>query len=183
MVKKYYVEKNSVFAKSIILPFYEGEDVGFIVEGFEFKLRRELFNHKALKFNPKTGEIDSNSMQTYCYAVYLEKHTNVLKAIIIYSQIKKLYLCFRASNQGDFKLRFQNNYVSSDPKLLESDYEKSLKKKGVNHFEGIGDFKSIRDINYFDEMYSDQINPRISKKSDISRLIFTENNKFTADFI
>ena len=182
MVKKYYVDKNSVFAKSIILPFYEGDGAGFTVEGLDYTLSRALFNPKTLKFNPKTGEIDANSIQTYCCAVYLDEQRN-LKAFIIYAQSKKTYYCFRFANQGDFKFRFQNNYASNDAKVLELDYEKSLKKKGVNHFGGLGDFKAIRDLNYFDEMYSGLVNPRISKKSNVSQLIFKENNNFTADFV
>ena len=180
MVKKYYVDRNSVFAKSLILPFYEGDNVGFNVEGLDYQLRKELFNPKSLKV--KGNDIDPSSVTTYCYAVYLDEQLH-LKNLIIYSQNKKLYYSFRHTNQGDFKLRYQNNYVSSDPKVLEIDYEKSLKKKGVNHFNGLGDFKLIRDINYFDNLYNDHINPRINKKSDISQLVFTANNKFTVDFI
>lgn len=182
MVKKYYVDKDSVFAKSIILPFFENDNVGFFVDGLDFKLKRELFNPKTLKINTKTNEVDSKSFLTYCSVVYLDDQLNI-RAIILYSQSAKLYFCFRLSNQNEFTLRFQNNYVDKDSKNLEMDFEKSLKKKGTNHFNGIGDFEKIRNFNYFDIKYIDQINPRIDKKSNISRLIFTENNKFTADFI
>ena len=182
MVKKYYVDKNSVFANSIILPFYESGECGFLVDGLDHNLKRELFNSKAIKVNAKTNQVDPNTLSTYCTCVYLDEQLSI-KAIILYSKAKKLYYCFRSFNQGDFSLRFQNNYVSNDSKVLEIDYEKSLKKKGVNHFAGSGDFKLISDINYFDNKYEEHINPRIDKKSDLSRLIFTENNKFTADFI
>lgn len=181
-IKKYIVDKESLFATSLVLPFYEKGNFGFHVDGLEDSLRRELFHTKYLKYIPKSIDIDPKSLPTYCYIVYLDEYLT-LKALILYSSIKKLYYCFKVDNNDDQKLRLQPNYISSDISLLTKETEKSFKKKGINYYDGEGDYSRIKDLNFFDFKHFERINPRIDKKSNISRLIFTKNNKFTADFI
>ena len=179
MIKKYYADRTSEFARSVTLPFYERGNCGFIIDGLEDKLRRELFPVRHFKI--KHGEVDPNTIPTYLYAIYLDENL-YLKALILYSSINKTYYAFRADNADDMKLRFQCNYINTDVDVLEKDCEKSFKKKGVSYYEGKGDFKKIKDINYFDHKYIDKINPRKDKKADISRLIFNKTNQFTYDF-
>lgn len=182
MIKKYQIEKNSVFAKSMILSLLDKSAFGVSIEGLPDTLKYELFKTSNLKFSSKNGELDPNSLQTYPVEVYFDEELS-LKALIIFSKTKNMYFCFRPENLFNLKLRWQTNYQSKNLKELETQTEDSFKKKGKSQYDGIGDFNLIKDINYFEYIYLNQINPRTQKHADISRLIFNNTNKFTVDFI
>ena len=182
MIKKYIVNPQSGFNKSLMLPFYERCRYGFHIDGLDDHSLRILFDPKYLKVVNKAGDIDPKSLPTFAHIVYLDDELNI-RALVMYSAITKQYYCARVDHQDEFKLKIQNNYIDKDSALLEADYEKSLKKKGINHFDGLGDFNDIKDINYYDYKYSNIIAGRIDKKSNISRLIFFKNNSFIADFV
>ena len=103
MIKKYYVNPNSLFAKTIALSFYDGSNKGFAVEGLDDSLRRELFALRTLKLNPKNNEADPKSITTNVSSVYLDEQSNI-RAIIFYSSSKKQYYCFRTSDPNSFRL-------------------------------------------------------------------------------
>ena len=182
MIKKYFVDSQSSFNKSLMLPFYEGCRYGFRIEGLDDHSKRVLFDSKNIKFTNKTGEVDPKSLPTYAHIVYLDEDYSI-KALIFFSSITKQYYEFRVDHQDEYKLKIQSNYINANSVVLENDYEKSLKKKGVNHYQGVGDFNTIKDLNYYDHKCSSIISSRVNKTSNISRLIFNKNNKFTADFV
>ena len=182
MIKKYYLKPESTFAKTIALSFYDGSNKGFRVQDLKDDLRRELFPIRSLRISPKNNEVDPKSISTYVYSIYLDELNNI-RAIIFYSSVKKQYYCFKSSDPKTFNLRFQQNYVSSSKQAIEEEAEKTFKKKGVNNLEGVGNPKSIENINYFEEKFLSQTEPRIDKKSKIYRLIFNETNQFSVDFV
>ena len=182
MIKKHYVNPNSLFAKTIALSFYDGSNKGFKVQDLKDDLRRELFPIRSLRINQKNNEVDTKSISTYVYSVYLDELNNI-RAIIFYSNVKKQYYCFKSSDPKTFNLRFQQNYASPSKQAIEDEAERTFKKKGVNNFDGVGNPKLIENINYFEEKFLGQIEPRIDKKSKIYRLISNETNQFSVDFV
>ena len=64
-----------------------------------------------------------------------------------------------------------------------NDYEKHCKNKGKNLYAGEGDYKLIEDLNYFENLYQEEVDKKHDKESNIYRLIFHKNNIFTADFV
>lgn len=181
MIKKYLIEYNSVFGKSVVLPFYERGNFGFCIDGIDLSTKNKLFDLKYIKKQKSTKDIDLSNA-TRCVVAYLDENL-IIKAFILYCPVDKKYYSFRVDSQDGNKFRTQSNYIDANLELLTSDYEKSRKKKGKNDYYGIGDFKLIKDIDYFEYLYAENVKEQELESSNISRLIFTNNNKFTSDFI
>lgn len=178
MIKKYLVNENSEFNKSIILSLFEPGRYGFHIEGLTDENRKDLFPINKIKYFK--NEIDYKTIPTKVVVSYYEE--NKLKALVLLSSSKNYYL-FKVDHQKENQLNIHQKYVSKDLLLLTSDYEKHLKIKGKNQYEGEGDFSLIKDIDYFEEIYKEEIKYQLSKESSVYRLIFKENNLFTSDFI
>ena len=172
MIKKYLVQKDSAFNRSLILPFYEGVTYGFVIDCLSIDERLNLFNSNKVK--------GLNNLPTNCYAVYFDDKDN-LKALVLETTINKKfeYYCLRVDPQKD-SLRYQTNYKSEDVKKLMQEYEKSgpCKKEGVVE----RNFKEIKDNDFFKQKYLEQFNKQINKDSNISRLVFSNASRFLSDF-
>lgn len=179
MIKRYNVTPNSRFNNSIIIPFFEPGNYGFVIEGLDDNNRKVLFNPKQLNIVGKNKDIDV-SKATYVEVVYLDDEYN-LKGIVLYCPINKKHYFFRVEGNDQLKLKTQDNYISSNIDELLSDYEKRRSRKG--DYGGVGDFNLIKDVDFFESHYGRLIEKQIDKNADITRLIFTKNNEFTSDFI
>lgn len=180
MIKKYLVDINSYFYKSIILPLYEKSGYGFHIEGLDESGHKDLFpNHNKIKYIK--DEIDIRCLPSKLVYVYLEDDLS-LKAMLLMSLSKKYYL-FKADHQKNNQLNIHQKYINDDPRALMNDYEKHLKNKGKSLYAGTGDFKDIKDIDYFENIYQEDVKKQLNKESSIYRLTFHKNNIFTADFV
>lgn len=176
MIKKYLVEKESTFNKSIMLPFYEGVTYGFTIDGLSIDERFKLFDFSKVKNVGKNIVLSSN-----CYAIYLDDNF-LIKALVIEANIDKkiIYYCLRGDSQNDKKLRYQTNYKSEDVNKLLIEFEKSgpCKKDQVVPSK----FSEIKDLDYFKQKYSESISKQVDKDSSVSRLVFQNPSKFLSDF-
>ena len=179
MIKKYLLNQNSVFTKSLILSLFEPHPFGFEIEGLTDKDIKHLFNVNKNIF--KQEDIDLNKVPTKGVAVYLEDDLS-LKAIVMKSPTN-LYYLFKADPQKENKLNIHQKYISKDLDSLLEDYEKHLKTKGKSNYAGIGDISIIDNIDYFEKLYELDIDKKINKKSPIYKLLFTSNNLFVVDFV
>ena len=180
MIRKYIVDVNTVFNKSIILTLLEKGEYGFHIEGLTDSDTKDLFpainNIRYIK-----NEIDISCIPSRCYAVYLDEEYR-LKALLLLSKSKKYYL-FKVDHQKDRQLNIHQKYISVDVASLMLDYEKHCKNKGQNLYQGEGNFSLIKDVDYFEYQYHLDVKNQVSKESSIYKLIFHNNNLFTADFI
>ena len=179
MIKKYIVEQNSVFNKSIILSLYESGNFGFTIEGLTNEDRNILF-----PINPKIqivkNEVNINSLPAHLLVVYLDE-SFVLKALILKDKRNKFFL-FRSDHQKARQLNIHNKYIGSNIYILMDEYEQGCKSKGKSYYDGEGDFNQIKDFDYFENLYQKEIDNHINKDSNVFRLLFNNNNMFTADF-
>ena len=180
MIKKYVLDPNSLFYKSLILPLFEKSPLSFHLEGLDADGEKDLFPHLN-KIKYIKDEIDVRCLPSKIEIVYLEED-NSLKAILLKSASKKYYL-FKVDHQKPKQLNIHQKYISEDINYLTSDYEKHCKNKGKNLYAGVGDFNQIKDLDYFENIYHEQIKDKVSKESSIYKLVFKNNNIFTADFI
>lgn len=180
MIKKYYVDSNSVFHKSIILSLFERGEYGFHIEGLNDSDYKDLFpNINKLKFIK--DEIDIRCIPSKLVVVYLEDDY-ALKALLLMSSSKKYYL-FKVDHQKNNQLNIHQRYINESINVLMDDYEKHSKNKGKNLYAGEGDFKLIKDIDYFENLYKEEVKKKVNKESSIYKLTFKTNNIFTADFV
>ncbi len=179
MIKKYIVNPNSVFNKSLMYSLFEPGTFGFHIEGLSIKDENDLFPKNKIKYFKE--EIDIKSVPTKVVIAYLEEDLS-LKALILLSSSKTYYL-FKVDHQDDHKLNIHQKYISKNLEELTSDYEKHCKNKGKSTFSGIGDFKDIENIDYFEYIHEENVKKQIDKESTIYRLLFTTNNYFVVDFI
>ncbi len=179
MIKKYLLNQNSVFTKSLILSLFEPHPFGFEIEGLTEKDIKDLFNVNKNIF--KQEDIDLNKVPTRGVAVYLEDELS-LKAIVMKSPTN-LYYLFKVDPQKENKLKIHQKYISKNLDSLLEDYEKHLKTKGKSNYAGIGDISIIDNIDYFEKLYELDIDKKINKKSPIYKLLFTNNNLFVVDFV
>ena len=179
-LKKYIINPNSEFNKSIILSLFEHGDLSFNIVGFTDEDRKDVFPYSPNIKNVK-NEIDIKSIPSKCVVVYLDEEL-ILKALVVQSKSNKFYL-FKVDHQNDNQLNIHQKYISSDLSSLLVDYEKHCKNKGKSYYEGEGDFSLIADSNYFEDIYKKEIKKQINKESSIYRLTFLSNNMFTTDFV
>lgn len=167
MIKKYIVDSSSLFHQSLILSLLEKGELGFSIDGLSDLDRRDVLLNK--------------NNTTKIKVVYLDENQS-LKALLVISPSKKYYL-FKVDHQKENQLNIHQKYISNNADELMDDYEKHLKVKGKNQYDGLGDFKLIKDIDYFDHKYEEVVKNQVSKESSIYRLVFNSNNLFTADFV
>ena len=146
MIKKYIIEQDSVFNKSIILSLFEKGECGFHIEGLSNSDIQDLVP-SSNKIRFVKNEVDIKCLPSRCLLVYLDEEYH-LKALLLLSHNNKYYL-FKVDPQNKSKLTIHQKYISSDASLLMSDYEKHCKTKGKNLYDGEGDFSLIKDIDYF----------------------------------
>ena len=178
MVKKYLVEADSIFNKSLIYSLFEPGEFGFHIEGLTEVDVKDLFPKNKIKIIK--DEIDLKSVPTKCVVAYLDENKD-LKAFVLQSSSKKYYL-FKIDHQKELQLNIHQKYISSDLKSLTDDFEKHCKTKGKNNFDGIGDFSDIKDIDFFENRYEENVKNQVDKTSNVYRLLFKVNNNFTSDF-
>ena len=179
MIKKYLVDKNSLFNKSLILSLFEPGKLGFILDGLTSEEERLLFPLNKIKI--VKNEVDIKSIPTSVVVVYLDENY-ILKALVLLGSNKKYYL-FKAHHQRPNELDINQKYISNDLSFLLSDYEKHCKNKGKSYYDGVGDFNKIKDLDYFDNVYQKEIEKHLDKKSNVFRLTFNNNNMFVVDFV
>ena len=90
MIKRYHVDRLSVFNQSLMLSFYEPGTFGFHIEGLEDKYEKELFSNKKIKFIKE--DVDFKSVPSSCVVAYFDEEM-LLKAIVLKSSINKH--CFK----------------------------------------------------------------------------------------
>ena len=178
MIKKYYIETQSVFNKSIILSLFEPGDHGFHIDGLTDSDKKDLFPVNRIKY--VKNEIDFKNIPTQIVVAYFEE--DILKAFILKSSSNKYYL-FKVDHQKELQLNIHQKYISNDLSFLMNDYEKHLKIKGKNNYEGEGDSSHINERDYFEDKYKNEIKNKVDKESNLYRLTFDSNNLFTADFV
>ena len=179
MIKKYYVQQNSVFSRILMLSLFEPRESGFHIEGLTNDDLRDLFPINRIKY--LKNEIDFNSIPTKCVVAYLEDDLSI-KSLVLKSSSNKYYL-FKADHQRDFCLNIHQKYISSNLDSLLEDYEKHCKTKGKNNYAGVGDFCEIENVDYFERYFESDAKKQIDKSSSVYKLLFTSNNYFTVDFI
>ena len=181
MIKKYFVTKDSVFHKSIVLPLYEGNDQGFVIDGLSLDKRLSLFRSSVVKTTGKNRDVDLNTLPLICSIVYLDDNLN-LRAFVLETNNNrnKTYYCFRCDPQNPRLVKYQTNYESNDLKKLTDDFETSGSRR--KDYKGVGDFSKIKDLDYFENKYRKTTDKQINKESNVSRLILPIGNKFTDGF-
>ena len=179
MIKKFYINPNSVFNQSLILSLIEPGEFGFKIEGLSDKDSRDLFTTKKIKYIK--DEIDFKSVPIQCVIAYLEDDFTV-KALVLKS-VSNLYYLFKMDHQKENHLNIHQKYISSNLNELLEDYEKHCKTKGKSNYAGEGDFSLIKDLDYFEFLYQEEIKKQIDKSSSVYKLLFNSNNYFTVDFI
>ena len=179
MIKKYLIEKDSLFNKSLILSLFEPREFAFHIEGLSDDDRKSLFSSNKIKISK--NEINIKNISTRVVAVYLDE-SFVIRAVVLTPNDKKYYL-FKADPQRPSQLNIHSKYISDNLSLLLSDYEKHCKSKGKNYYDGLGDFNEIKDVDYFENVYQKDVDQHIDRKSDIFKLVFNSNNMFTTDFV
>ena len=182
MIKKYRVNQNSVFAKTIILSFYDRNSFFFDIDWVGGDLRNTLFSTKNLKFSGKNRELVAESLPTTLHTIYLDDGLKI-KALICYNKANKTYYCFKDSGKKN-GLRYQDNYKSCNLSELESSTEIKFRKstKDKKFFEN-WNYSDISDINYFEYKYEQELSNRINDESNLVCLTFRESTKFVSDFI
>ena len=180
MIKKYLVDPNSGFHKSLILSLFEPGKFGFDIVGLSDTEFRNLFpsNHK-IKY--LKNEIDITSVPTSLEVVYLDEQY-ILKALVLKDKNKQYYL-FKSDHQKPLQLNIHHKYINNNLSFLLEDYEKNCKKKGKSYYAGEGDFNLIKDLDYFESLYQKEVDNLKDKESHVFRLVFNNNNLFTADFV
>ena len=114
MIKKYYVEKNSPYNISLVMPFYEEGIFGFDIDGLSLSERHKLFDYKIIKTKGKNKEIDVNSLPTSVAVTYYKEENNSRKLYrIIFQSNDGYYYGFRVDDRDDTKLIFQTNSKST----------------------------------------------------------------------
>lgn len=98
MIKKYYVDYNSVFNKSLMYSLFEPGTFGFHLEGLTSQDEKDLFPTNKIKY--KKEEIDISSVPTKIVVAYLEEVLS-LKALVLLSSSKKYYL-FKVDHQKEY---------------------------------------------------------------------------------
>jgi hypothetical protein len=180
MFKKYLVDIDSIFHKSLVLSIHEKGNFAFHIEGLSDSDYKDLFPYNS-KIKFIKNEIDIKSFPYRCEVVYLDEN-NVLKALLLSSKSGTHYL-FRVDHQKEHQLNIHQKYISKDKKSLLEDYEKHSKVKGKNLYDGEGDFDKIKDLDYFENRYKKDVKKQNDKESSLYRLIFHSNNMFTTDFV
>ena len=184
MIKKYYVEKDSPYNISLVMPFYEEGIFGFDIDGLSLSERHKLFDYKIIKTKGKNKEIDVNSLPTSVAVTYYKEENNSRKLYrIIFQSNDGYYYGFRVDDRDDTKLIFQTNYKLKSLEELESIFDKRVKDKKQKITDFIGNFVLLRNIDFYEDKYFDFTNKQLDYNANTSRLIFNENNKYTADFI
>ena len=179
MIKKFYINPDSGFNHSLILSLIEPGQFGFHLDGLTTKDERDLFNTKKIKYIK--DETDFKSVPLQCVVAYLEDDLTV-KALVVKSS-SNLYYLFKSDHQKENQLNIHQKYISSHLNELLEDYEKHCKTKGKSNYAGEGDFSLIKDLDYFEYLYEEEIKKQIDKASSIYKLLFTSNNYFVVDFI
>ena len=179
MIKRYHVDRLSVFNQSLMLSFYEPGTFGFHIEGLEDKYEKELFSNKKIKFIKE--DVDFKSVPSSCVIAYFDEEM-LLKAVVLKSSINNYFL-FKMDPQKDNTLNIHQKYISNDLDALLDDYEKHCKRKGKSYYAGIGDSSLINDIDYFEYIFEQETKKKIDKGSSIYKLLFNSNNFFVVDFI
>ena len=179
MIKKYLVDRNSLFHKSLILSLFEPGKLGFILDGLSNEDQRLLFPLNKIK--TIKNEVDIKSIPTSIVVIYLDENL-LLKAVVLLGSNKKYYL-FKIDHQKPQQLNIHHKYISDNLSLLLDDYEKHCKSKGKSFYDGVGDFNKIKDLDYFENVYQKECDKHLNKKSKVYRLTFNNNNMFVVDFV
>ena len=180
MIKKYLIDKNSTFHRSLALPLFEPGNFSFVIDGLMDNDRHNIFPISN-KIKVSKGCVDINTVPSSIKVVYLDE-LNVIKALVIEDNKKNYYL-FKADHQKSNQLNINRKYINKNLSSLLIDYERSCKKKGKSYYDGVGDFNDIKDIDYFENLYQEEIDNKVDKKSNCFRLTFNNNNMFTSDFV
>ena len=178
-IKKIKVEKDSIFNKTIIISLYEDEGGLFKIEGYEGFNKRDLFNPNKIKKTGKTGDIDVKSLPLSISVVYLSDDISIT-ALIIEDNVSKKFYSFRVDPQKPNVLKLQSNYISSSLDELCKDYETSGSRRKT--YKGESNFQDIKNLDYLEFSYQQLGKKHIDKNAKISRVIFQNSNRFTADF-
>lgn len=177
IIKKYNVETDSIFNQTLILSLLEKGEKGFeIVDEVGVLSKYNIFKYSQNIFKSKNKDLIFNNL-TRCIEIYLDDQY-LAKTLILYSPNDKLYFRFRVDDNNPSKLYIQKNYIGSDLKSLELDYE----KKKRNQFQGIDDFNKIKDINYLEYVYKQLIKNQKDKESIRRTIKFRTNSNFISDF-
>lgn len=179
MFKKYYIDKNSEFNKSLILFLIEPGERGFKISGLSETEYKDLFSTRNIRFI--NNEVDFKSITTKVEVIYLDDSLH-LKALVLSSSSGLFYL-FKIDHQDEHKLNINQKYISNHLDDLLLDFESHSKSKGKINYFGEGDSSLIENINYFENLYSNDIKNNIDLESDIYQLLFESNNLFTTDFV
>ncbi len=97
MFKKYYVNENSVFNKTLMLTFLEPHERGFKIVGLSENEYKDLFSTRNIKYI--YNEVDFKSVPSKAEVVYLDDSLHI-KAIVLKSNTSKYYL-FKADHQDE----------------------------------------------------------------------------------
>ena len=150
MFKKYYIDKNSEFNKSLILSLIEPGERGFKISGLKEAEYKDLFSTRNIRFI--NNEVDFKSVTTKVEVIYLDDSLH-LKALVL-SSSSGLYYLFKIDHQDEHKLNINQKYISKDLSSLLLDFEAHSKSKGKINYYGEGDSSLIENINYFENLYS-----------------------------
>ena len=180
MIKKYFIERNSLFNKSIILSLFEPGKFSFEIEGLSLEEQHQLFP-SINKIKVIKNEVDVSSVPSSIVVAYLDESL-IIKALVMQDSKKKYYL-FKVHHQKPNELDINQKYISHDLSFLLSDYEKNCKSKGKSYYDGEGDSKLVNNIHYFENLYQKEIDKHLDKKSNVFRLTFNNNNMFVVDFV
>ena len=126
MFKKYYIDKNSEFNKSLILSLLEPGERGFKISGLGEREYKDLFSTRNIRFI--NNEVDFKSVTTKVEVIYLDDYLH-LKALVLSSSSGRFYL-FKIDHQDEHKLNINQKYISNHLDDLLLDFESHSKSKG-----------------------------------------------------
>ena len=96
MIKKYFIEPNSLFNKSIILSLFEPGKFSFKIEGLSLEEQHQLFP-SINKIKVIKNEVDISSVPSSIVVAYLDESL-IIKALVMQDSKKKYYL-FKVHHQ------------------------------------------------------------------------------------
>ena len=107
MFKKYYINQNSEFNKSLILSLIEPGERGFKISGLSEAEYKDLFFTRNIRFI--NNEVDFKSITTKVEVIYLDDYLH-LKALVLSSSSGFFYL-FKIDHQNEHKLNINQKYL------------------------------------------------------------------------
>ena len=129
MIKRYHVDRLSIFNQTLMLSFYEPGTFGFHIEGLEDKYDKELFSNKKIKFVKE--DVDFKTVPSSCVVAYFDDDM-LLKSLVLKSSLNNYFL-FKMDPQKVNTLNIHQKYISNDLNALLEDYEKHCKTKGYSN--------------------------------------------------